>query len=42
MAEAQLDVDDFGRIVSALAAGIFTFTLLLQGVAAIVLTGCEK
>ncbi|WIW46870.1 hypothetical protein ML401_01760 [Bradyrhizobium sp. 62B] len=32
----------FGGIVSALSAGIFTFAMLMQGVAALVLTGCEK
>ncbi|WP_407118883.1 hypothetical protein [Bradyrhizobium sp. LMG 9283] len=33
---------DFGSTVSALSAGLFTFALLMQGVAAMVLTGCEK
>ncbi|TWB03583.1 hypothetical protein FBZ96_10254 [Bradyrhizobium stylosanthis] len=33
---------DLGRTVGALSASIFTFALLMQGVAAIVLTGCEK
>jgi len=32
----------FGRIVSALSASLFTFALLMQGVAAMVLTGCER
>ncbi|PSO14036.1 hypothetical protein [Bradyrhizobium sp. MOS003] len=32
----------FGGIVSALSASVFTFALLMQGVAAVVLTGCEK
>lgn len=33
---------DFGSTVSALSAGLFTFALLMQGVAAMVLTGCER
>ncbi len=33
---------DFGSAVSALSAGLFTFALLMQGIAAMVLTGCEK
>ncbi|RQH16015.1 hypothetical protein [Bradyrhizobium sp. RP6] len=33
---------DFGGTVSALSATLFTFALLMQGVAAMVLTGCEK
>lgn len=33
---------DFGSGVSALSAAIFTFALLMQGVASVVLTGCEK
>ncbi|MBH5398298.1 hypothetical protein HZZ13_10915 [Bradyrhizobium sp. CNPSo 4010] len=33
---------DFGSAVSALSAGLFTFALLMQGIAAMVLTGCER
>jgi len=33
---------DFGSTVSTLSAGLFTFALLMQGLAAMVLTGCEK
>ncbi|MGY3116612.1 hypothetical protein ACVWXQ_000547 [Bradyrhizobium sp. S3.14.4] len=33
---------DFGAGVSALSATIFTFALLMQGVASLVLTGCER
>jgi hypothetical protein len=33
---------DFGGAVSALSAAIFTFALLMQGVASLVLSGCEK
>ncbi|MGL9622398.1 hypothetical protein QRQ56_30935 [Bradyrhizobium sp. U531] len=33
---------NLGRIVSALSAGLFTLALLMQGVAAVVLSGCEK
>jgi hypothetical protein len=32
----------FGSVLSAFSATIFTFALLMQGVAAMVLTGCEK
>lgn len=32
----------FGGTVSALSACLFTFALLLQGIASMVLTGCEK
>jgi hypothetical protein len=32
----------FGGIVSTLSASVFTFTLLMQGLAAVVLSGCEK
>ncbi|MBR0995525.1 hypothetical protein JQ580_32930 [Bradyrhizobium japonicum] len=31
-----------GGIVSTLSASVFTFALLMQGVAAVVLSGCEK
>ncbi|MBH5367871.1 hypothetical protein [Bradyrhizobium glycinis] len=33
---------DFGGAVSALSACLFTFALLMQGIAAMVLTGCER
>ncbi|WP_448031355.1 hypothetical protein [Bradyrhizobium liaoningense] len=33
---------EFGSTVSALSATLFTFALLMQGAAAMVLTGCEK
>jgi hypothetical protein len=32
----------FGSTVSALSATLFTFALLMQGVASLVLSGCEK
>jgi hypothetical protein len=32
----------FGSVVSALSATLFTFALLMQGVASLVLSGCEK
>jgi hypothetical protein len=32
----------FGSAVSALSATLFTFALLMQGVASLVLSGCEK
>jgi hypothetical protein len=32
----------FGSFVSALSATLFTFALLMQGVASLVLSGCER
>jgi hypothetical protein len=32
----------FGAAVSALAALLFAFALIMQGVASVVLTGCER
>jgi hypothetical protein len=32
----------FGSVVSALSATLFTFALLMQGVASLVLSGCER
>ncbi len=32
----------FGAAVSALSASIFTFALLMQGIASLMLTGCER
>ena len=36
------DVVNFGVVVSMLSAAIFTFALLMQGVASLVLSGCER
>lgn len=32
----------FGAFVSALSAALFTFALVMQGIASMVLTGCER
>lgn len=32
----------FGALVSALSAALFTFALVMQGIASMVLTGCER
>jgi|GEM_PF-943411 len=41
-AHAQREITGFGSGVSALSACIFTFALLMQGAASLVLTGCER
>lgn len=41
-ASSRPNTVSFGGGVSALSATIFTFALLMQGIAAMVLSGCEK
>ncbi|MCP3442286.1 hypothetical protein [Bradyrhizobium sp. CCGUVB14] len=42
VANAPAHTIEFARAVSALSAGLFTFALAMQGVASLVLTGCER
>lgn len=42
VASAPAHTIDFARAVSALSACLFTFALAMQGVASLVLTGCER
>jgi hypothetical protein len=42
VASAPAHTIEFARAVSALSACLFTFALAMQGVASLVLTGCER
>jgi hypothetical protein len=42
VADGPVHTMDFARAVSALSACLFTFALAMQGVASLVLTGCER
>jgi hypothetical protein len=42
VASAPAHTIDFARSVSALSACLFTFALAMQGMASLVLTGCER
>jgi len=42
VADAPVHTIDFARAVSALSACLFTFALAMQGIASLVLTGCER
>lgn len=40
--DASREMASFAAMVSALSAFVFTFALVMQGIAAVMLTGCER